>query len=120
MNRRVSASQARGPEKSSSGPILWRPGGGEVYVHSKLSEPYGDDDADGLDDVLAPGNIKVARECRLIDVRIENGSTPLSEGLRKIGEILLRTVTIVDSESKVNTTGLVKVEPIRRADSGKP
>lgn len=99
----------------SKAPIRWSPKGEiEVFVHSQLSEPYGSRDSDGMDDVLSPANIEVARACRQVDESV-NPESPESvkEGLLRVGKILLQTVTIVSPDTPIDTTGLLEIDPLK-------
>lgn len=92
-NRLENFLRPRPKEGSVKGTLLWRPAGGvELYVHSLMSDPYGADDTEGLDEALSPENIQVARACRQVEVKIEQGEMGRDEGLRLIGSLMLRVV----------------------------
>lgn len=110
----ISGSRPASPE---SGFLPWAPEGDmEVYVHSRLSEPYGERDSEGLEGVLSPENIRIARKCRQIDRAVDRSSPEsVKEGLREIGRILVGTMTILSPGADIDTTGLIEVQPLREA-----
>lgn len=115
MNRERKLFFKRAAESPKIGPVPWNPKGGrEVYVHSQLSEPYGEQDGEGLEDVLSEENIRVARECRQVDQTIDpNSPDSINAGLREIGRILVGTITVVRSKSDIDTTDLIEVQPLK-------